>query len=110
MKNKPSDEGMMDESYGSKPDVKPPDDTGDKPTGDKESVDKENAEEADILIDKKKLDPGAKVGDVCSFKIVKDFGDEVSLQWVKDGASKPSETPTDNTEAELSALDEKGTQ
>jgi hypothetical protein len=98
----------MDGAYGSAP-VSPPD----KAPADKapeKSVDEENAEEAEILIAKDKLPPGTKEGDVCSFKVSKDAGDEFILSYVKD--EEQGEPTNDNlnstTESELSALDTQG--
>lgn len=89
----------MDSMYGGgKPAaaVAPPESGGDEKPGDenheaeeKKSVDEENAGAAEILIAKKELPPETKEGDVCSFKVVKDFGDEYSLQYVKDDEKPP---------------------
>ena len=105
----------LDESYGGGSAVKPPakpdsiGEAGDETPEKTDSVDKENAEEADLLIDKKKLPADAKEGDVCSFRIVKDYGDEVSLQYVKEGEeTKPGATDNMSTEDhEIAALDTK---
>lgn len=68
-----------------------------------ESVDEENSESAEILISKGNL----KEGDTVTFRVVKDFGDEVSLERV---TAKPSESPSNDnmnetTANEISALD-----
>jgi len=100
----------MDGSYGNAP-VTPPDNApADKAPA--ESVDEENAGAAQILVAKKELPPGTKEGDTCTFKVKKDFGDECSLEYVKDEESPDEETTRDEmdmtTENEISALDQKG--
>ena len=100
----------MDGSYSDAP-VTPPDAKPAAPDESK-SVDEQNAGEADVLIDKKKLPPEAKAGDTCTFKVVKDYGTEMSLQLVKDSEEEKGE-PTGNnfdetTDNELTALDQKG--
>jgi hypothetical protein len=103
----------MDSSYGNAP-VSPPDNApADKAPP--ESVDEQNAGSAEILIAKDKLPPGTKEGDTCTFKVSKDAGDELILEYVKEGQEEASEPTTrDNmdatTEGEISALDAKGNQ
>ena len=103
----PTDE-EMDTSY-SEPAVKPP---AEKPEAETESVDEENAEEAEILISKKELPSGVKAGDTCMFKVMKDFGEECSLKYMKKPAEEATEPTKDNMEAEtaseISALDTGG--
>jgi hypothetical protein len=86
--------------------VKPPEDS--TPT---KSVDEENAGASEILISKSKLPSGTKEGDECVFKVAKDFGDEVSLTYVKDMESDDEPT-NDNlnatTNSEIAALDKEG--
>jgi hypothetical protein len=101
----------LDSSYGTSTPVQPPE----KSPADKapeKSVDQENADEAEILIAKDKLPPGTKEGDVCSFKVSKDAGDEFILSYVKD--AEQCEPTNDNlnstTASELSALDTPGGQ
>jgi hypothetical protein len=109
------DDGMMDASYGAGPVSKPGDDTspaqpelGKNEGGEgKQSVDEENAENAQILIPKKELPEGTKPGDICSFKVSEDHGEEFSLEYVKDEAPDKSNME-DNTGAEIAALDQKG--
>lgn len=94
----------MDESYASAP-VSAPDSSSSQA----DTVDEENAGAAEILVSKDKLPEGTKEGDVCSFKVTKDFGDEVSLEYVDE--SEPEETepttasPEDQAASEISALD-----
>jgi hypothetical protein len=103
-----SDDDMMDSSYGKTP-VQPPD----KAPADKapeQSVDEQNAGETQILVSKKELPAGTKEGDVCSFKVSKDTGDEFILEYVKEGQEESGETTDNNfdatTDKELSALDQ----
>lgn len=96
--------GLMDGSYSGETAVKPPE----KPVAEeKESVDEENAGATEILVTKSKL-PGKKEGDSCTFKVVKDFGDELSLEYVKPGG-KTDESTNDTlnaaTDGEIAALD-----
>lgn len=96
---------MMDSSYSNAP-VSPPE----KAPEDKmppESVDEENEKQGDLLIEKSKLGDKVKPGDTCTFKVTADYGSEVALEYVpSEGAeSEQSETPSDNTEAEIAALD-----
>lgn len=102
----------MDSSYSSSP-VSPPD-KAPAAKAPQESVDEQNAGAAQILIAKKELPAGAKEGDVFTFKAQKDFGEDMSLELVKEGQEESSETTKDNldatTESELSALDQKGSQ
>ena len=96
----------LDPSYGSEPAEKPEAET------ETESVDEENAEEAEILISKKELPSGVKAGDTCMFKVMKDFGEECSLKYMKKPAEEATEPTKDNMEAEtaseISALDTGG--
>ena len=106
-------EGMMDSSYSNAP-VSPPD-KAPADAAPKQSVDEQNAGAAQILIAKEKLPPGTKEGDICSFKVSKDVGDEYILDYVKEGQEEQGEPPTkDNldatTDKELSALDSQGNQ
>ena len=102
----------MDSSYSSSP-VSPPDKSpaNEAPA---ESVDEQNSGAAQILIAKKELPAGAKEGDVFTFKARKDFGEDMSLELVKEGQEEASEPTKDNldatTESELSALDSQGNQ
>jgi len=84
----------MDESYGAEPSVKPPMES--------ESVDEENAENAEILIAKGDL----KEGDTVTFRVSKDFGDEVSLERVTASAEPTNDNMTATTESEIAALDQ----
>lgn len=103
----PSDE-EMDSSYGGEAAaVTPPD----KAPAETESVDEENAGAAEILVEKSKLPAGTKEGDTCTFRVVKDFGNEVSLEYVEEGGEEEAEAPettTGNEAAELTALSEEG--
>ena len=106
---RPSEDEL--DGYGAQPAVTPPD----EPPADeapKESVDEQNAGAAQILVAKKELPPGTQEGDTCTFTVKKDFGDEFSLEYVKDEEA-PDEDPTRDemdttTENEISALDQKG--
>ena len=97
----------MDSSYGNSP-VEAPGAPGEKPGEPApKSVDEENAGAYEVLIEKSKLPPGTKEGDTCTFKVSKDFGDEVSLKYVKspqEGAADQTETPS-AAESEIAALD-----
>lgn len=94
-------DGMMDDSYGGgDAAVNPPEE---KPTADTQSVDEENADQSDILVSKKNLPEGMKEGDTVMMKCMKDHGDEVSMKCMKDSETKSE--PTDNTSAEIAALD-----
>jgi hypothetical protein len=106
-------DGMMDSSYSNAPVTAPDQPPADKSP--KESVDEQNAGAAQILVAKKELPPGTKEGDTCTFTVQKDFGDEFSLEYVKEGQEEATEQPTrdnmDTTTAnEISALDQKGNQ
>lgn len=102
--------GMMDSSYGNA-DVTPPN-TMPADKAPQESVDEENAGAAEILISKDKLPSGTKEGDECTFKVKKDFGDEYSLEYVKEDKSSDEAPTKENlaatTDKELSALDSQG--
>lgn len=105
-------DAMDSGTYGNAP-VSPPDNApADK--GPPESVDEENAGSAEILIAKDKLPPGTKEGDTCTFKVSKDVGDELILEYVKEGQEETGEPTRDNmdvtTEREISALDAQGNQ
>lgn len=93
---------MMDSGYGetpvTKPEAKPETDMEEKG----KSVDEENAGAPEILVMKSKL-PGKKEGDTCTFKVVKDFGDELSLEYMKPHRTK--DTMNAETESEIAALD-----
>jgi hypothetical protein len=104
----------LDSSYGAQSAVKPPPDSGgDTPPeakGPQESVDEQAADGAEILIAKDKL-PDAKEGDECTFRVVRDYGDEFSLEFVKPEAEAEEETSTDNLstpEQDFAAMDAKG--
>lgn len=99
----PTDDDM-DSSYGGGA-VTAPDDEGTSPP---ESVDEENAGATEILIAKNKLPSGTKEGDTCTFRVTKDYGDEFSLEYVKESASEPTEEPMSTEGQELSALSEEG--
>lgn len=71
-----------------------------------ESVDEQNAGATEILIGKNKLPSGTKEGDECTFRITKDYGDEFSLEYVKETESEPTEEPMSTEGQELSALSE----
>ena len=74
-------------------------------------MDKENEGENEILVPKKNLTDGIKVGDECTFRATQDFGDEMAFEYVKEGESPKGEQTNDNlnatTENEISALDQK---
>ena len=76
------------------------------------SVDEANSEASEILIAKNKLPEGTKEGDTCTFKVSKDVGDELILEYVKDDQEERGEQTNDNmnstTENEISALDQGG--
>lgn len=61
-----------------------------------QSVDEENAGATEILVSKSQLPSGSKEGDTLTFKIAKDYGDEVSLELAE-------ETPPGETQEDLSA-------
>ena len=96
----------MEKSYGGTPPVEAPEEA--EPA---ESVDEENAGTSEILIAKTELPSGTKEGDTCTFKVVKDFGNEFSLEYVKESPA-PGEQTADNMETttanEITAMDEKG--
>lgn len=102
---KPTDEELDGYGDGSAP-VNPPETPAAETEN--ESVDEENAGAAEILISKDKLPSGTKEGDTYTFKVSKDFGDEVSLEYVKEEEA-PSTADTMNAEtgSEISALDTK---
>lgn len=96
-----ADAEMMDASYGG--------DTADTPAektapDETESVDEANAGATEILIEKTKI-PGKKEGDTCTFKVVKDFGDELSLEYVKEETKEPTEDMSANMESDMAAMD-----
>lgn len=94
----PSDE-ELDPSYGGKPAAPATPleggEAGEKEASPEQSVDEENAGSSEILIAKDKL-PDVKEGDQCTFKVTKDFGDEFSLEYVKE--AKPEGKPQTNDE------------
>ena len=98
----------MDSSYGNAP-VSPPD-KAPADAAPKQSIDEQNAGAAQILIAKKELPAGAKEGDVFTFKARKDFGEDMSLELVKEGQEEATEPTKENldatTDKELSALDQ----
>ena len=100
----------MDGSYSNAP-VTPPDKSA-STADESSSVDEQNAGAAEILISKDKLPSGTKEGDTCTFKVSKDFGDEVSLEIVSESDEESAEPTNDNlestTESELSAMDTEG--
>lgn len=69
-----------------------------------ESVDEESAGAAEILVEKVKLPAGTKEGDTVTFKVKKDFGDEVSLEAATPSAPEETEEPETAEEGELKAL------
>lgn len=72
-----------------------------------QSVDEEAAQGGDILIDKSKLPPGCKEGDTYTFRITKEYGDEVALELVKDNEpAAGDEEPMSQEASELAALSE----
>ena len=95
----------MDSSYGA---VTPPEKAA-EPKGESQSVDEANAGASEVLIAKDKLPTGIKEGDTCTFKVTKDFGDELSLEYVKETNEEQTETetPEATTESEIAALDRK---
>lgn len=96
----PSDEEMEEAYGGSKAPVESPE----SESKSAESVDEENAGASEILIDKSKLPEGTKVGETCTFRVAQDFGDEVSLEYVKEGEETETEEPGSEVGKELSAL------
>lgn len=89
----------MDSSYG-EAEVKAPE-TPETP----ESIDEENASDSEILIAKARLPEGSKKGDIVTFRIANDFGDESSLELVKSSKSPTSDTMNDMASEEIMALD-----
>ena len=103
----------MDESYaGSKPDVNPPEESPPEKSPE-QSVDEENASSNEILVPKKNLHEGIKVGDECKFKATADFGEEMAFEYVKEDKETPGdEGETSNMSVEgreLAEMDAKGT-
>jgi hypothetical protein len=100
--NMPPADGDLDSSYAT------PEKAAEQPK-ETETVDEENASGAEILIAKDKLPSGTKEGDTCTFNVTKDFGDEFSIELVKESApaadEPTSETLEAETESELGALD-----
>ena len=93
----------MDSSYGKDAVETPTEKTAPDET---ESVDEANAGATEILIEKAKL-PGKKEGDICTFKVVKDFGDELSLEYVKEETPEPAEDNLSaNMESDMDAMDQ----
>lgn len=93
---------MMDSGYAAAPAVEPPAEPS-------ETVDEENAGAAEILIAKDKLPSGTKEGDTCTFRVVKDFGDEFSLEYVSEETGEETEeTMNATTGREIAALDTEG--
>lgn len=73
------------------------------------SVDEENSTRAEILISKDELPEGCKVGDTYTFRVQKDYGDEVSLALESESPEETStEEPMSMEAKELSALSEEG--
>ncbi len=70
------------------------------------SIDEENAGATEILVGKDKLPEGIKEGDECRFRVTKDFGDELSLEYVKDEekGSKTEQHEDMGVEGELAEL------
>lgn len=93
----PSDEDL-DSSYSEDavagapdtPEVEPP-----------KSVDEENYDNAELLIPKGTL----KEGDTVTFRVAKDFGDEVSLERVTEPTSPTNDNLNETAATEISALD-----
>lgn len=106
----PMDE-QMDDMYGNEGDTSSTDETN---ASTQESVDEENAGAAQILISKDQLPSGTKEGDECTFKVVKDFGDEFSLEYVseeKEGEGEETEgysEPMSEVQSDMNSLAEEG--
>lgn len=96
----PSDD-ELDESYSAP--VTPPEGGAESPPG--QSVDEENESSSEILVSKQELPAGTKEGDTCTFRVVKDYGDEFSLEYAKAGAG---ESPTESSTAaeDFAAMDQ----
>lgn len=93
----------MDSSYAAEP-VEAPEQSAPA-----ESVDEENAANAEILIAKSQLPEGTKEGDTCTFRVVKDYGDEFSLEYVSEETEgETTEEPMSTEGQELTALSEEG--
>lgn len=92
----------MDESYAA------PSQAPKKPAP-QESVDEMNAGAAEILVAKNKLPAGTKEGDTVSFRVSRDYGDELSLEPVSSPKEAEPQEPMSVERGELEALDtEKG--
>lgn len=92
--------------FGGDESATPPEDAGSEEKA-PESVDEESETGSEILVMKNKLPSGIKEGDVCSFKVVKDFGDEVSLEYVDEGEDSGT-SPESEVGDEIAALDKGG--
>lgn len=90
----------MDESYAGKAVAEPKKSESAEPEGE---ADEDGESASEILVDKNKLPKGAKEGDTCTFRIRKDFGDEVSLEPVAE--SEPAAEPMTTERDEIAALD-----
>ena len=95
----PSDD-EMDGSYGAEAPLAKPEEAS-APA--EQSVDEEAAGAAEILIEKTKLPAGIKEGETVTFKVKKDFGDEVSLE-MSAAASEETEEPEEPMSAEEGEL------
>lgn len=96
----------MESTYGEGSPETPPDET--ETESPPESIDEENAERAEILIAKSQLPAGTKEGDTCTFRVVKDLGDEFSLKYVKEGEGQTAQEPMSEVSQELTALSDEG--
>ena len=92
----------MDEEmdgYAEKPAAAAPVEAPPKPD-ESQTVDEENAGENEILVSKKSLPAGMKVGDTCTMTLKKDFGDEVSMACAPEDEAEPGEMTNDGMNAE----------
>jgi hypothetical protein len=109
MPNLPED-GEMD-GYAETPAAAPPVEAP-VPADEDQTVDEQNAGESEILVSKKNLPAGMKVGDTCMMTLKKDFGDEVSMTCNPEAETEAGEMTNDDmtaeTEKDFSAMDEKG--
>lgn len=94
-------EDELDEDYRNAPVTEP-----ETPAEGQASVDDEAAETAEILVSKSKLPGEVKEGQTVTFRVKKDFGDEVSLEVAAAApeAGMDEEEPLSVEGSELAAL------
>lgn len=75
--------------------------TPEKKSTDTETVDEELDQSKEIIASKDQLPKGVKEGDTITMKVVKGYGDEFGLQYVKSDTTKTTRKTSDEDFEEL---------